>query len=116
MNDFKKSWTLEMAVAVLENTNVDAKTWSEAVEWLLLYGPPHIRELLGQASHSATSACFPELKPSGYTRDGQACYEIDAIAESLGLSREEAIEKMTELEQIHGFRHLYEDDETLKVQ
>ena len=93
MDSFKKSWTMEMAMAVLENKTIDSETWSDAVEWLLLYGPPEIRELLGQA-----------------------CYHIDDIAESLGITREEAIQKMTELEEIHGFRHMYDDDETLKIQ
>lgn len=116
MENFKNSWTLEMAMAVLENKTIDSKTWSEAVEWLLLYGPPEIRQVLDQASHTATSVCYPELKPTGYTPDGEPCYQIDDIAESLGISREEAIEKMTELEEIHGFRHLYEDEETYKIQ
>jgi hypothetical protein len=116
MDSFKNSWTLEMAMAVLENKTTDSKTWSEAVEWLLLYGPPEIRQLLGQASHTATSACYPDLKPTGYTPDGEPCYHIDDIADSLGISREEAIQKMIELEEIHGFRHLYDDEETLKIQ
>lgn len=116
MNDLKNSWTLEMALAVMENTTVDSKTWSEAVEWLLLYGPPHIRELLTQASSMATDACFPDLKPAGVSPDGQPCYDIDAMAATLGITREEAVRKMTELEETHGLRHLYEDDETRKVQ
>lgn len=116
MDSFKNSWTLEMAMAVLENKTTDSKTWSEAVEWLLLYGPPEIRQLLGQASHTATSACYPDLKPTGYTPDGEPCYHVDDIAESLGITREEAIQKMIELEEIHGFRHLYEDEETFKIQ
>lgn len=115
MDNFKNFWTLEMAMAVLENKTIDSKTWSEAVEWLLLFGPPEIRQLLGQASHTATSVCYPELKPTGYTPDGEPCYQIDDIANSLGISREEAIEKMTELEEIHGFRHLYDDEETYKI-
>lgn len=115
MDDIKNFWTLEMAMAVLENKTIDSKTWSEAVEWLLLYGPPEIRDLLGQASYTATSACYPDLRPTGFTSDGEPCYNIDEIAETLGITREEAIEKMMEMEENHGLRHLFDDDETYKV-
>lgn len=116
MNDFKKSWDLEMALAVLENRNIDSDTWSEAVEWLLLYGPAHIRELLGQASHTATSACYPELQPTGYTADGEPCYDIKAIADTLGIPKEEVLRKMAEMEHTHGVRHVFDEDETMKIQ
>jgi hypothetical protein len=112
---FEKEWDLEMAMAVLENKTVDSKTWAEAVEWLLLYGPPHIRELLGQASNTATDECFPELQPTGYADDGQPIYDLQAIADSLGISREEVAQKLAEKEIKQGMRHLFEESETHKI-
>lgn len=112
---FEKEWDLEMAMAVLENKTVDSKTWAEAVEWLLLYGPPHIRELLGQASNTATGECFPELQPTGYTDDGQPLYDLQAIADSLGITKEEAEQKLAEKEIMQGVRHLFDESETHKV-
>jgi hypothetical protein len=113
MDDFKNSWTLEMAV--LENKTIDSKTWPEAVEWLLLYGPPEIKAMLDHASHTATSICYPDLKPTAYTSEGYPCYNIDDIAATLGITREEAIENMVQMEETHGFRHLYDDEGTYKV-
>ena len=46
MDTFAQQWTLESALAVLEHPTVDSKLWAEAVEWLLVYGPPEVRELL----------------------------------------------------------------------
>ncbi|MCB2180624.1 MAG: hypothetical protein KQH63_01190 [Desulfobulbaceae bacterium] len=112
MSDFKKIWDLEMAMAVLENKTVDSKTWADAVEWLLLYGPPEIKEILGQASSIATNSCFPEIRQTGYTPDGQPCYDIESIADSLGVSKEEAIEKINQKEMTHGVRQLFIDEET----
>lgn len=116
MIDFKKSWNVEMAMAVLGNKDVDSDTWSEAVEWLLLYGPPEIKELLEQASSTATSSCYPELTPSGYTPDGEPCYDIDKIADTLGISKEEVLQKIAEKEAVHGKRHLFDEEETSKLQ
>lgn len=116
MAEFKKMWDEEMAMAVLENKTVDSKTWAEAVEWLLIYGPPEIKELLGQASSMATSENFPELRQTGYTPDGEPCYDINEIAESLGISKEKAMEKIREKEEAHGVRQLFDEDETHKIQ
>ena len=113
--NFEKEWDLEMAMAVLENKTVDSKTWAEAVEWLLLYGPPHIKELLGQASANATNEHFPELQPTGYTDDGQPLYDLQAIADSLGITKEEAERKLAEKEMKQGIRHLFVGSESHKV-
>ena len=113
--NFEKEWDVEMAMAVLENKTVDSKTWAEAVEWLLLYGPPHIKKLLGQASSTATNESFPELTPTGYTDDGQPLYDLQAIADSLGISREEAAQKLAEKEIKQGVRHLFDKSETHKI-
>jgi hypothetical protein len=115
MSDFKKTWDVAMAMAVLENKTVDSKTWADAVEWLLLYGPAEIREILGQASSIATNSCFPEIRQSGYTPDGQPCYHIESIADSLGISKEEAQQKINEKERTHGVRQLFDENETEKI-
>ncbi|MFZ5761117.1 MAG: hypothetical protein ACOY32_16000 [Thermodesulfobacteriota bacterium] len=116
MTDFKKRWDLEMAMAVLENPTIDSDTWSEAVEWLLVYGPAPIRALLSKASQTATRACYPELQPAGFTREGEPCYDLTAIADSLGIDEEEVQRKMTEKEEAHGVRHLFDEEETCKLQ
>ena len=36
----KDLWDLESAMKVLTHDSVDSKLWAEAVEWLILYGPP----------------------------------------------------------------------------
>ncbi len=114
--ELKEQWNLEMALAVLENQTVDSKLWAEAVEWLLLYGPPQIKELVTQASGMATQEHFPELKATSYTPDGQPCYDIQAIADALGLSREEVLKKIAEMEMKQNVIHLYEESETEKIQ
>lgn len=116
MHELKKSWDVEMAMAVLENKTVDSDTWAEAVEWLLLYGPPEIQELLSQASSVATSNCYPEIKQTGYTPDGKPCYDIEDIAKSLGITKEEAQQKVAEKEMAHGVRQLFDKDETHRIQ
>jgi len=116
MVDLKEQWDLEMALAVLENKTVDSKLWAEAVEWLLLYGPPQIKELVSQASGMATQEYFPELKANSYTPDGQPCYDVQAIAEALGLSKEEVMKKIAKMEEKRDVIHLYEESETEKIQ
>ncbi len=114
--NFNDEWDLESAMAVLKHQSVDAKTWAEAVEWLLLYGPTDVQELLLQASSTATRNQFPELKATRYSRDGHPCYDIDAIAKSLNISEEEAKEIIAKKEMAHGVRHFVDEDETWKVQ
>lgn len=87
--DFKEQWDLDTALKVIQNETVDSRLWAEAVEWLLLYGPPEIVSILLQASGHATEECFPNLHAAHHTNDGQPCYDLTLLAESLGISEEE---------------------------
>lgn len=99
MTNFKDEWDTEMALEVLRNKTVDSKLWGEAAKWLFLFGPPAIREMLGQASSLATSAQFPGLLPVGYSEFGEPLYDIDQLASTLGLSKEEIIADLSLEEQ-----------------
>lgn len=90
--EHKDLWDLESALKVLGNETVDSKLWAEAVEWLIMYGPPDIRRMLLEASASAIESSFPDLKPSHYTPDGQPVYDIKGLARSLGLKEFEVRE------------------------
>jgi hypothetical protein len=105
-----------MALQVLHSETVDGKVWSEAVKWLFLFGPPAIREMISQASSMATGEFFPELAPIGYTDQGEPLYDIKKLAESLGMSEEEALAKMEELEAEHEIQSLYDAPEARKIQ
>lgn len=107
MTAFKNEWDLSMALQVLQSETVDSKIWSDAVKWLFLFGPPQIREMISQASSMATSEFFPDLSPIGYTEEGEPLYDIKKLAESLGMSEEEALAKMAELEAEHQVQSLY---------
>ncbi len=112
----KDEWTVETAMEILQHPTVDSKVWSEAVEWLLLYGPPEVQELLQQASGHAIRDSFPELAPIGFTADGEPCYSVAELAKSLGISEQEAAEIISEKEQQHGVRQLFDEEETTKLQ
>jgi len=112
----REDWTEQSAMEILQHPTVDSKVWAEAVEWLLLYGPPHIRELLQQASGHATRESFPDLQPIGFTPEGEPCYNIADLARSLGISEEEAAEMIAEKERAHGIRQLFAEEETTKLQ
>jgi len=86
----KNSWTLDNAMYVLKHPTVDSKIWADAVEWLLLYGPKDIQEMLLSASENATKNCFPELEVIGYSTDGEPIYNVDDLARALGITPEEA--------------------------
>jgi hypothetical protein len=105
--EFKDLWNVESAMQVLTHETVDAKVWAEAVKWLILYGPVEIRQLLLEASTIATSTSFPDLKPSGYTDDGQPCYDMRDLARSLGTTVTEVAklleQKETEFSSLHVF-------------
>jgi hypothetical protein len=116
MTTFKQEWTLESAMEILQHPTVDSKIWAEAVEWLLLYGPPEIREVLQQASGQATQASFPELRPQRYGPDGSPCYEIADLAQVLGISEEEARAQLAEKEEKHGVQHGFADEDTTTLQ
>lgn len=116
MTTFKEEWTVESAMEILQHPTVDSAIWASAVEWLLLYGPPEIQELLTQASGHATSTSFPELKPQHFAPDGTPCYDIAELARMLGISEEEAREQLLEKERKHGIQHLLSEDETTTLQ
>lgn len=116
MTTFKEEWTVAAAMEILRHPTVDSAIWASAVEWLLLYGPPEIRELLTQASSHATSTSFPELKPQHFAPDGTPCYDIAELARMLGISEEEAREQLLEKERKHGVQHLLSEDETTTLQ
>lgn len=115
MTEFKKQWDTEMAMAVLANKTVDSDTWSEAVEWLMLYGPPHVQEILSQASYVATSEHFPELKPTGYSPDGKPLYDVQDLAKALNISPDEALKKLKAKEEIQETRHLFPPEDSHKI-
>ena len=116
MTDFQQQWTLETAMEILQHPTVESKIWAEAVEWLLIYGPPEIQELLRQASGHATRERFPELQPQGYAPDGTPCYDISQLAEVLDISEEEARAKLEEMEEKHGIRHGFGEEDTTGLQ
>ena len=103
--DFKDHWDLETAMQVVQNKTVDSKLWAEAVEWLLLYGPPEIVSILLQASGHATEQTFPELEPSDYTEDGQPIYDLVRLAKSLNMSEEEVMRFLREKEKSNESTH-----------
>ncbi|MEE4166556.1 MAG: hypothetical protein V2I35_11205 [Desulfocapsaceae bacterium] len=107
--NFKEHWNLETAMEILKNKTVDSKLWAEAVEWLLLYGPPEIVSLLLKASGQATDDAFPELQSKNYTRGGQPIYDIEEIAQSLGISENEVREIIIRKEMRHNTFHVWDD-------
>ena len=98
---FKELWDLESAMKVLEHDTVDSKLWAEAVEWLMLYGPPEIQDLLIEASTTATSKSFPGLTPTHFTASGQPVYDVRALADTLGISEEEVKKILEDKERTH---------------
>lgn len=116
MTDFKQEWTVESAMEILQHPTVDSKVWAEAVEWLLLYGPPEIQEMLKQASGYATGKEFPDLKPQSYTENGDPVYSIAEVARELEISEDEAAELIQQKEKRHGVLHRLAEEDTRKVQ
>lgn len=104
-----------MALKVLQSETIDAETWGDAVKWLMLYGPHEMQNVFQQASSNATLECFPDLKPSGYTDNGEPCFDVREIAKNLGISEKEAAEKLIKLERDHGVRQLFDENETHKI-
>ena len=116
MTTFKEQWNLEMALEFLRSETIDSKNWSEAAKWLMLYGPPELQEIIRNASNIAIKSCFPQLEPEYYSESGEPCYDIEKVAEALGVSEEEALEKMLELEGELGIKYLMDSSEIKKVQ
>ena len=113
--EFKDLWDLESAMQVLEHKTVDSKLWAEAVEWLLHYGPPEIRQLLLDASELATGTTFPDLKPTHYTAEGQPCYDISALAKTLGITENQTREILQRKEQEEDEDQIAKTDENIIV-
>ena len=116
MSPFAHQWSLETALEILQHPTVDSRLWAEAVEWLLIYGPPEIREMLQQASGHATQRSFPDLTVRGYAPDGSPCYDIAELSLALDISEEDARLRLQEMESKHGMRHGYDEDETSSLQ
>ena len=116
MTDFARQWTLDSAMEILQHPTVDSAIWAEAVEWLLVFGPPEISEMLRQASGHATSQSFPELAAQRFAPDGSPCYDIADLARALGISEEEARAQLAEKEAKHGVRHGFSEDDTTGLQ
>ena len=114
--ELRDEWDVESAMQVLRHQTVDAKLWAEAVEWLMLYGPDEIREILMHSSGTATHECFPDLQAKGYAADGQPCYKVEDLAKSLKISTGEATEMLKDKEKAHKIHHFIDEDETMKVQ
>ena len=116
MSDFKEEWSLQSALEIVQHPTVDSQIWAQAVEWLLLYGPPEIKDILTQASGTATKENFPELRANHFAPDGTPCYNITELAEALGISEDEAQAQLREMEAKSGIRQGYADDDTKPLQ
>ena len=104
--DFKEHWDLNTALQVVQNKTVDSKLWAEAVEWLLLYGPPEIVSILLQASGQATEQVFPELEAANYTSDGTPVYDVAKLARTLGVSEKEVRQIIKDKHLANNVNHL----------
>ena len=113
---FKNQWDMEMVLQVLTSETVDSQTWSDAVKWLMLFGPPQIKQVLLQASASATSRFFPQLKPAGFNDDGEPYYEVANLAEALVADPEALLRSLTDLEGESGSCLSAEEEDIFKIQ
>lgn len=101
---------------VLAHPTVDSRLWAEAAEWLLLHGPPEIRDMLRQASGYAAGREFPELKVAGMAGDGEPVYSITALALALGIAEEDAAAMLARQERRHGISQRYNEEDITKIQ
>ncbi len=108
--EFKELWDLESAMKVLSNDTVDSKLWAEAVEWLILNGPPEIKQLLLDASNAATAGSFPDLEPSYYAQDGRPCYNVGDLAKNLGVDEAEVRKILFLKSREHNIDYLIDED------
>ncbi len=102
MVTFKQQWDTESALKILQHPTVDSELWAEAVEWLLIYGPPEIKKMLSEASGHAMQQSFPDIQPIGFDENGDPCYSVSQLAEALGISEEEAAQILADKEKRHG--------------
>lgn len=96
------NWTIITAMEVLADSEADAKLWADAVEWLMIYGPPEVKEILQDASNDATTASFPALIPSHYSDNGTPCYDIKCLAKELAISEDEVRSIIDQKEKNHS--------------
>lgn len=115
MAELKEQWNLEMALEVLGNKTVAGSLWSEAVKWLLLYGPPELRELLASASAAAFASCFPGVRVKGHGDSGQPFYALGDLAGALGVPVVETTAHLAELQSTLGVEFLVEADRVYLV-
>ena len=109
------TWNLEMALEVLTSQNVDGDTWSDAVKWLLIYGPPGVREVIQQASTFAFSEYFPGLEAKGYTEEGHPYYDLNDLAGILDVPPEEVAGRLAEIQFEENVEIVVEGDQVRKV-
>ncbi len=101
---------------ILEHPTVDSELWAEAVEWLLIYGPEEVKELLNAASGHALQQSFPGVHAVGFDRNGNPCYSVEQLAEALDITEEEAEQIIRDKEKKHGISQLLEKDEGSTIQ
>ena len=116
MTDSKQEWTVESAMEILQHPTVDSKIWAEAVEWLLLYGPPELKEMLNEASSYASNKEFPGLKPEGFSENGELVYSVAEVAKALDISEEEAAQIIAEKQEKHGVQQFFDKNSSKKIQ
>lgn len=116
MYSFKDEWDLSMALEVLGNENVDSKTWADAAKWLLLYGPPEVREIISQASLHASSETFQNLKATGFDESGRPLFTLEDLASSLGITTEDALRHMENIDGEEDSFQLFSGDNVKKIQ
>lgn len=116
MSSFEKEWTVESAMEILQHPTVDSKIWAEAVEWLMVYGPQEIKEMLHDASSYATSKEFPDLQPEGFSEKGELLYSVADVARVLHISEEEAAEIIAAKQEKHGIQQFIDKQDVKKVQ
>ena len=107
--NFKDHWNLEAAMEIVQNKSVNAKLWAEAVEWLLLYGPPEIVSILLKASGQATDVIYPDQRTNHAPQEDNVLYNIEELALSLGISELEVRRIIARKEMLHNPFHFWDD-------
>ena len=113
---FEDEWNTDMALQVLQSETVDSQTWADAVKWLLLFGPPAIKEMLLQASTNATEKSFPNLRPAGFNEEGDPYYDLVHLAETLGADPETLYRSLMDLETESESSLCNPEEDVLKIQ
>lgn len=67
----------------------------KVTDYVMTKAPPALKKQLDEMF----SENFPELKPAGYTSDGQACYRANQIAEAMGCTVEELEEQIRDMDE-----------------